>query len=38
MNDELKRRSNDVTKGPQRAPARAMMQAMGLTDEDLGKP
>ena len=38
MNDELKRRSNDVTKGPQRAPARAMMKAMGLNDEDLGKP
>tara|TARA_B100000029_G_C17607700_1_gene968048 strand:- start:358 stop:2031 length:1674 start_codon:yes stop_codon:yes gene_type:complete len=38
MNDELKRRSNDVTLGPQRAPARAMMKAMGLNDEDLGKP
>ena len=35
MNDELKRRSNDVTKGPQRAPARAMMKAMGLNDEEL---
>ena len=38
MNDELKSRSKDVTLGPQRAPARAMMKAMGLNDEDLGKP
>ena len=38
MKDELKGRSKDVTSGPQRAPARAMMKAMGLNDEDLGKP
>ncbi len=34
----LKHRSNDVTQGPERAPARAMLLAMGLTPEDLEKP
>ncbi len=34
----MKHRSNDVTQGPERAPARAMLLAMGLTPEDLEKP
>ncbi|MYC29039.1 MAG: dihydroxy-acid dehydratase [Chloroflexi bacterium] len=34
----MKHRSNDVTQGPERAPARAMLLAMGLTHEDLDKP
>ena len=34
----LKHRSTDVTEGPERAPARAMLRAMGLTDDDLDKP
>jgi dihydroxy-acid dehydratase len=33
-----KPRSWEVTQGPQRAPARAMLRAVGLTDEDFGKP
>ena len=35
---KLKQRSRDVTQGPERAPARAMLLAMGLTHEDLEKP
>jgi dihydroxy-acid dehydratase len=31
-------RSTDVTEGYQRAPARAMLRAVGMTDEDFGKP
>ena len=31
-------RSRDVTEGPARAPARAMLRAVGLTDEDMGLP
>jgi dihydroxy-acid dehydratase len=31
-------RSTDVTLGKSRAPARAMLRAMGLTDEDMSKP
>ncbi len=31
-------RSKDVTEGYQRAPARAMLRAVGLTDEDFSKP
>ena len=31
-------RSTDVTEGFQRAPARAMLRAIGMTDEDFGKP
>ena len=38
MNLKLKHRSKDITEGPERAPARAMLRAMGLTDEDLSKP
>ena len=34
----MKHRSNDVTQGAERAPARAMLMAMGLTPEDLEKP
>ena len=33
-----KQRSREVTDGPERAPARAMLLAMGLTQEDLEKP
>jgi dihydroxy-acid dehydratase len=33
-----KRHSHVVTDGPNRAPARAMMKAIGFTDEDLAKP
>jgi dihydroxy-acid dehydratase len=31
-------RSRDVTQGYERAPARAMLRAVGLTDEDFNKP
>ena len=34
----LKHRSWEVTEGPERAPARAMLLAMGLTPEDMNKP
>lgn len=34
----LKHRSSEITEGPERAPARAMLLAMGLTHEDLDKP
>jgi len=30
--------SQDVTEGPERAPARSMLRAMGLDDEDLAQP
>ncbi|MBM3946824.1 MAG: dihydroxy-acid dehydratase, partial [SAR202 cluster bacterium] len=33
-----KHRSRDVTEGPERAPARAMLRAMGLGDEQLALP
>lgn len=33
-----KPRSADVTDGKNRAPARAMLRAMGLTDDDMAKP
>jgi len=35
---KLNKRSAMITEGPSRAPARAMLKAMGLTDEDLSKP
>ena len=38
MSNKLKIQSQEVTEGPERAPARAMMKAMGLNDADLGKP
>ena len=34
----LKHRSREVTEGPDRAPARAMLMAMGLTTDDIDKP
>jgi dihydroxy-acid dehydratase len=34
----LKVRSGEVTEGPTRAPARAMLRAVGMTDDDWGKP
>ena len=34
----LKLRSQDVTDGMQKAPARAMLRAVGMTDDDWGKP
>ncbi len=33
-----KPRSTDVTEGDQRAPARAMLRAIGMTDDDMTKP
>jgi dihydroxy-acid dehydratase len=33
-----KHRSRDVTDGYERAPARAMLRAIGMTDDDWGKP
>ncbi len=35
---DLKLRSRDVTDGPTRAPARAMLRAVGMTDDDWEKP
>ena len=34
---DLKPRSHDVTTGIQKAPARAMLRAVGMTDDDWGK-
>jgi len=36
--DPAKRISAAMTDGPERAPARAMLKAVGFTDEDLAKP
>ena len=38
MPKELKLKSHDLLAGPDRAPARAMLKAVGFTDEDLSKP
>ncbi|WDI30853.1 dihydroxy-acid dehydratase [Hyphococcus flavus] len=38
MTEEKQKRSDAITKGPARAPARAMLRATGLGDEDLAKP
>ncbi len=38
MPSEPKRKSLELLQGPGRAPARAMMKAVGFTDEDLSKP
>ncbi len=38
MSRELKPRSYEVTEGFQRAPARAMLRAVGMTDDDWDKP
>ena len=35
---KLNRRSAVITEGPSRAPARAMLKAIGLSDEDIAKP
>ena len=37
-NLRLKHRSKEITEGPERAPARAMLMAMGLTADDMDKP
>ena len=34
----LKKKSNVVSEGPSRAPARSMLRAVGLKDEDMSKP
>ena len=36
--DPAKRHSRFITDGPDRAPARAMLKAVGFTDEDLARP
>lgn len=38
MSDSLKHNSKTLTEGPDRAPARAMLRAVGLVDEDFNKP
>ena len=35
---KMKHHSKEITQGPERAPARAMLRAMGLTQDDLDKP
>ena len=36
--NDPKHRSRDVTDGPERAPARAMLRAIGMTDDDWSRP
>jgi dihydroxy-acid dehydratase len=38
MASDMKPRSRDVTEGFERAPARAMLRAIGMTDDDFDKP
>jgi dihydroxy-acid dehydratase len=38
MSDPMKPRSHEVTDGFERAPARAMLRAVGMTDDDFSKP
>ncbi|MDF0675462.1 MAG: dihydroxy-acid dehydratase [Nitrospira sp.] len=38
MHKEAKLQSHDLLSGPARAPARAMLKAVGFTDDDLSKP
>ena len=38
MSEDLKIRSHDVTSGPERAPARSMLRAVGMGDDDWDKP
>ncbi|HET8721171.1 MAG TPA: dihydroxy-acid dehydratase [Nitrospira sp.] len=38
MANESKRNSHELLAGPGRAPARAMLKAVGFTDEDLSRP
>jgi dihydroxy-acid dehydratase len=35
---DVKHKSRNITQGPERAPARAMLRAMGLDDDALGRP
>jgi dihydroxy-acid dehydratase len=35
---DIRPRSREVTEGPERAPARAMLRAIGMTDDDWDKP
>ena len=37
MANEMKPRSHEVTDGNERAPARAMLRAVGMRDDDWGK-
>ncbi|MCC5952325.1 MAG: dihydroxy-acid dehydratase [Acidimicrobiia bacterium] len=37
MSNPMKPRSHEVTDGPERAPARAMLRAIGMTDDDWDK-
>ncbi|MEX5215230.1 MAG: dihydroxy-acid dehydratase [Nitrospiraceae bacterium] len=38
MSLSLKHKSSDLTDGPDRAPARAMLKAVGFSDDDLARP
>jgi len=38
MAEDLNRRSRVITQGPDRAPSRAMLKAVGFSDEDLSRP
>ncbi len=38
MSEDLKQRSRVITDGPDRAPSRAMLKAVGFTDKDLSRP
>ena len=38
MREDLRERSHVMTEGPDRAPARAMMRAVGYSDEDFRRP
>jgi len=38
MAEPLNRHSRAITQGPDRAPSRAMLKAVGLTDDDLNRP
>ena len=38
MTSDPKHKSHDLTDGPGRAPARAMLKAVGFTDDDLARP
>jgi dihydroxy-acid dehydratase len=38
MDDRTPRRSSEVTQGDERAPARAMLRAVGMTDDDWDRP
>jgi dihydroxy-acid dehydratase len=38
VSDDLRQMSRAITEGPSRAPARAMLRAIGMNDEDLSRP